>query len=81
MLISFNPDQSPLNRGRLVLFVAFRQRPKFRRHPNVLRKGMGKAIMKERTKALLGNGLVKKARNRYDGRSRDIERERSGAGS
>ena len=42
---------------------------------------MGKAIMKERTKALLGNGLVKKARNRYDGRSRDIERERSGAGS
>ena len=79
MLISFNPDQSPLNRGRLVLFVAFRQRPKFRRHPNVLRKAIGKAIMKERKKALFGNRFAKEARNRHDGRSRDIERERSGA--
>lgn len=35
--------------------------------------------MKER-KRFSGMGLQKEARNRHDGRSRDIERERIGAG-
>ena len=73
-LTSINPDQSLPNSSDWLFLLPSGG------HPNVLRKGPRKAIMKER-KRFLGMGLQKKARNCHDRRSRDIEREWSSAGS